>query len=42
VFFAEDDREEYLEILLDYTRQYGVDIWGYCLMSTHVHLLGGC
>jgi len=40
VFFTEEDREEYLEILLDYTRQYGVDIWGYCLMSNHVHLLG--
>jgi putative transposase len=40
VFFGDEDRAEYLDILLDYTRQYGVDIWGYCLMSNHVHLIG--
>ncbi len=39
VFFSEEDRVEYLEILLDYTRQYEVEIWGYCLMSNHVHLV---
>ena len=26
VFFTDEDREEYLAILLEYTRQYGVDI----------------
>jgi len=40
VFFSNEDRAEYLEILLDYTRQYNVDIWAYCLMTTHVHLVG--
>lgn len=40
VFFSDEDREEYLAILLDYSRGYGVDIWGYCLMSNHVHLIG--
>jgi putative transposase len=39
VFFSDEDRQEYLEILLDYTRRYGVDVWGYCLMTTHVHLV---
>lgn len=39
VFFSDEDRAEYLEILLDYTRQYDVAVWGYCLMSTHVHLV---
>ena len=29
VFFQDEDREEYRDILLDYCRQYGVDIWGY-------------
>ena len=24
---------------LDYTRQYGVDVWGNCLMTTYVHLV---
>ena len=32
LFFTPADREEYLEILFDYTRRYGVDIWGYCLI----------
>jgi len=39
VFFSDEDREEYLAILLEYTRQYGVAIWGYCLMTNHVHLV---
>jgi len=39
VFFSDTDREEYLEILLDSTRHYGVEVWGYCLMTTHVHLV---
>lgn len=39
VFFSDKDRAEYLDILLDYTRQYGVKIWGYCLMTNHVHLV---
>ena len=40
VCFQDEDREEYLDILLDYFQQYGMDIWGYCLMTTHVHLIG--
>jgi putative transposase len=40
VFFSDEDRSEYLEILLDYTQHYGVEIWGYCLMTNHVHLVG--
>jgi len=39
VFFSDQDRVEYLEILLDYTQRYGVDIWGYCVMTTHLHLI---
>jgi putative transposase len=39
VFFSDEDLSEYLEILLDYTRLYGVDIWAYCLMTNHVHLI---
>ena len=40
VCFQDEDREECLDILLDYCQQYGMDIWGYCLMTTHVHLIG--
>jgi putative transposase len=40
VFFSEEDRLEYLEILLEYSRQYALEILGYCLMTTHVHLIG--
>ena len=39
VFFDDDDRWFYLRILNDYTKKYAVDIWAYCLMSNHVHLL---
>lgn len=39
VFFTDEDREEYLEILLDYTRRYGLEVWAYCLMTNHVHLI---
>jgi putative transposase len=39
VFFDDEDRQTYLNLLLKYTRTYDVAIWAYCLMSNHVHLL---
>jgi len=39
VFFDDEDRQTYLNLLLKYTRKYNVAIWAYCLMSNHVHLL---
>jgi putative transposase len=39
VFFDDDDRQAYLDMLLQYTRKYNVVLWAYCLMSNHVHLL---
>jgi len=39
VFFDDDDREFYLKILGKYSSQYNFDIWAYCLMVNHVHLL---
>ncbi len=39
VFFCDDDRRIYLELLGHYTRQHGVAIWAYCLMDNHVHLV---
>lgn len=39
VFFAEGDRNVYLSLLKEYVAAYSVSIWGYCLMSNHVHLI---
>ena len=39
VFFDDEDRQTYLNLLLKYTRKYKVTIWAYCLMDNHVHLL---
>jgi putative transposase len=39
VFFDEEDREVYKKWLKEYADQYGLEIWAYCLMSNHVHLL---
>jgi len=39
VFFADDDREEYLALLHDACAHYGVAIWAYCLLTNHVHLI---
>ena len=39
VFFSDEDRQEYLDILLEYTSRYNVDVLAYCLMTTHVHLI---
>lgn len=39
VFFDDEDRQTYLNLLLTYSRKYNVAIWAYCLMSNHVHLL---
>ena len=39
VFFEPGDRQRYVMLLMDYRRRYGLDIWAYCLMTNHVHLL---
>jgi putative transposase len=39
VFFDDDDRPFYLWTLAQYRRKYGVDVWGYCLMDNHMHVL---
>jgi putative transposase len=37
VFFADSDRELYLELLRKYFIQFRVDVAGYSLMSNHIH-----
>ena len=39
VFFRESDYRAYKTILARYCKREGVDIWAYCLMPNHVHLV---
>ena len=39
VFFDDEDRQTYLNLLLKYTLKFKVTIWTYCLMGNHNHLL---
>jgi putative transposase len=39
VFFDDEDRRVYLKLLIDYTQKYRVQVWAYCLMNNHIHLL---
>ena len=39
VFFDEEDRKSYLKILKKYSDQWNFDVWAYCLMPNHVHIL---
>ena len=39
VFFDVADRERYLALLAQHAKLYGMEIWAYCLMTNHVHLL---
>jgi putative transposase len=38
-FFNEQDYQAYLQLLAEWCSQCGVDIWAYCLMPNHVHLI---
>ncbi len=40
VFFVDDDRRVYLDLLRKYAAQFGLRVTGYCLMTNHVHVLG--
>jgi putative transposase len=39
VFFKEDDYLYYLELLKEWSHQQSVEVWSYCLMTNHVHLI---
>lgn len=39
VFLDDEDRQRYLELLAVYAEKHLLDIWAYCLMDNHVHLL---
>ncbi len=40
VFFVDDDRRVYLEILREQSEKYGLDVLGWRLMTNHIHLIG--
>lgn len=39
VFFRESDYSTYLRILKEYTFRNRVEVWAYCLMPNHVHII---
>ncbi len=39
VFAGEDDFRYYLDTLIKWKTEYGVKVYGYCLMTNHVHLV---
>ncbi len=38
-FFCENDYQEYISLLSEWCSAYQVEIWAYCLMPNHVHLI---
>ena len=38
-FFTKGDYTAYLNLMADWCGQFGVEIWAYCLMPNHVHLI---
>lgn len=39
VFVTDNDRLTYLETLQEFRRELGLKVYGYCLMTNHVHLI---
>lgn len=39
VFLREEDRQVYLRLLKGQADRYGLEVWAYCLMTNHVHLI---
>jgi putative transposase len=39
VFFSDDDHRAYLDLLADACARAGTEVWAWCLMPNHVHLI---
>ncbi len=39
VFFNNADRIYYLSLLSKFSKKHEISVWGYCLMTNHVHLI---
>jgi putative transposase len=38
-FFEDDDYAAYLDLMAEWCERCGVEVWAYCLMPNHVHLI---
>ena len=38
-FFCDDDYRQYIDLMAEWCSRCGVDIWAYCLMPNHTHLI---
>jgi putative transposase len=38
-FFSDQDFKPYLALMAEWCLNYKVEIWAYCLMSNHIHLI---
>ena len=38
-FFCDEDYQEYIDLMAEWCGKCGVEIWAYCLMPNHVHLI---
>jgi putative transposase len=38
-FFCDDDYKQYIDLMVEWCGRCGVDIWAYCLMPNHTHLI---
>ena len=38
-FFADDDYQAYIDLMAEWCGTYDVEIWAYCLMPNHIHLI---
>lgn len=38
-FFCPEDYQAYRQLLAQWCSRYGVEVWAYCLMPNHVHLI---
>jgi len=39
VFFKNEDYQYYLELFKEWYKEEELDVWAYCLMTNHVHLI---
>lgn len=38
-FFCDDDYRYYIYLMSEFSRQSGTEVWAYCLMPNHIHLV---
>jgi len=38
-FFCEEDYQLYLNVVAESCRRHGVEVWAYCLMPNHIHMI---